>query len=89
MRSAQIYAERIEGIFGAFKPRAHWGKFLALLGDEGLDTASPILYGYDSVRCLFWFRNDAVRGELIRLPLQKVKVWPEGPPPKETVGPEG
>jgi hypothetical protein len=54
-----------------------------------LDTASPILYGYDSVRCLFWFRNDAVRGELIRLPLQKVKVWPEGPPPKETAGPEG
>lgn len=81
MRNVQIYAERIDGAIlrHAAQPQSQMKQLLHLLNGEGLDTRQPILYGYDAVRRFFWFRND-VRGEIINLPLHKVKVWPEHPP---------
>jgi len=82
MKNVQIFATRILDTLTAYKPAVRREKFLALLNSEGLDTSRPILYGYDSSMRFFWFRNDT-RGELIDLPLHKVKVWPEGTPPRD------
>ena len=78
MKNIQIYADRIAGTVDryAHQPQNQMKQFLHLLGEEGLDTAQPILYGYEAVRGIFWFRNDA-KGAMISLPLQKVKVWPD------------
>lgn len=75
MKNVQIYADRIAETLDRQDSQPQ-KRFLHLLNDEGLDTSQPILYGYDAVRRIFWFRNDA-RGEMISLPLHKVKVWPE------------
>ncbi len=80
MRNIQIYAARIVDTLRAYKPEARREKLLDLLNSEGLHTSLPILYGYDSNQRFFWFRNDP-RGEMIRLPLHKVKVWPAAAPP--------
>jgi hypothetical protein len=78
MKNVQIYADRIAGTIDRYadQPKNQMKQFLHLLNDEGLDTSQPILYGYDAVQRIFWFRND-VRGEIVTLPLHKVKVWPE------------
>ena len=82
MQNVLIYATRIESTLDAYKPNVRREKLLALLESEGLDARRPILYGYDSAQRFFWFRNDP-RGELIDLPLHKVKVWPEGTTPND------
>ena len=81
MKNVQLYADHIAGVVTrhAAQPQTQMKQFLRLLDAEGLDTSRPILYGYDSVRRFFWFRND-VRGELISLPLHEAKVWPEQAP---------
>ena len=80
MKNVQIYADRIAGAIDRYAnhPQDQMKQFLRLLDDEGLDTSQPILYGYEAVRRIFWFRND-VRGEIISLPLHKANVWPERP----------
>ena len=81
MKNIHLYADHIDRtiIRYATQPQDQMKRFLRLLDAEGLDTSRPILYGYDSVRRFFWFRND-VRGELISLPLHEAKVWPEQVP---------
>ena len=82
MQNVRIYATRIENTLDAYKPKVRPEILRTLLGSEGLDANLPILYGYDAAQQFFWFRNDP-RGELIELPLHKVKVWPEGTPPRD------
>ncbi len=78
MKNVTIYADRIAEAIGrhATQPQTEMKNLFLLLQAEGLDTNRQILYGYDATRNLFWFRNDT-RGEMINLPLHKVKVWPE------------
>lgn len=81
MKNVHLHEHHIEQTIAlaAGRPQEQMKQFLNLLTTEQLDTSRPILYGYDSVRRIFWFRNDA-RGEIIALPLQRVRVWPEGQP---------
>ena len=82
MHNVRFYVTRIENTLDAYKPKVRREILRTLLKTEGLDASQPILYGYDAAQRFFWFRNDP-RGELIDLPLHKVRVWPEGTPPRD------